>query len=163
MAKIKKRPTDLFRSWRWESSFNEESDSIGHLEVKKGFVWVLPEIADLHRFLNNRHQLAMCVRAICMNGQDRWGVSSHFYPDRPCLVSDFEEFYREQRRELLEGVQTSHICDVGWVAHTYSNPKQVDGDKWWQIGSVGATPERQQLWRYYHNVVKHEDNKRRQV
>lgn len=161
MAKIKKKPTKLFRGWRWESDHNENSESIGYLQVKKGFFWGSPDRLDLQEYINKKHNLAICVRAICMNDQDSWEVSSQFYPDLPCLINDFEDFYFNHRKELLEGVQKQHICDVGWVIHTYSKRNQVEGDKWWQIGAAVATKERQQLWRYYHNVVKHEDERKR--
>lgn len=136
MAKIKKKPNKIFRGWRWESDYTEDNHSIGVIEVKRGFVWMAPDRMDIVEYMGKRHMLAICARAICMNDQDTWEISSQFYPDLPCLIDDFEEFYFNHRTELLEGVQKQHIVDVGWVIQTYSNPRQVESDNWWQIGSA---------------------------
>lgn len=161
MAKIRKKPTKLFRGYRWESDFNESFESMGYLEIKKGFFWEAPEMNDLREYIDRKHNLAICVRAICMNETDEWGISEQYYPDKPCKIDEFEKYYFDNRKAMLDQIQKQHIVDVGWVIQTYSKFNQVDNDKWWQIGSAKATKERQQLWRYYHNVVKYEDEKRR--
>lgn len=157
--KIKKKPTPIFRGWRWESDFDERSfHSIGNLQVRKGAFWVSPKSKDLNDFLFRSHRISICVKVICMNEDDEWRVTADIHPDKPCRVSEFEEFYFDLRNDLVNSVQKRHICDVGWVIRTYANQREVDGDKWWQVGDLKATKERQQLWRYYHNVVKYEDD-----
>lgn len=154
MAKIRKKPTEIYRLWRWESEFNEAGESMGNIEKKMGFCWTKAGWSDLAKAVNGTHKLAVCIRAVCMNDSDTWGVSEDFYPDQPLKVNEIESFYFEQRNGLLSGIQKAHIVDVGWVIQTYSQFKQVDNENWWQIGSIKASKERQQLWRYYHNVIK---------
>lgn len=155
MSKIKKKPTDIFRSWRWESEFDEKTfESIGNIQTRKGIVWTASTWNDLADFTNKKHLFAVCIRAVCMNESEEWGVSSIIYPDQKIKIAELEDFYFDYRKALLSEVQTRHIVDVGWVIQTYANRNTVEGDKWWQVGSIKASKERQELWRYYHNVVK---------
>lgn len=155
MSKIKKKPAQIFRSWRWESEFDEKTlESLGNIQTKKGIVWTASDWNDLADFTNKKHRFAVCIRAVCMNDSEEWGVSELIYPDQQIKIEELEDFYFEHRKALLEDVQTRHIVDVGWVIQTYSNFNQVDNDKWWQAGSIKASKERQELWRYYHNIVK---------
>lgn len=155
MAKIRKKPTDIFRLWRWESEFDPVSlVSIGNIEKKLAFAWIAATWADLERATDKSHKLAVCIRVVCMNDTDTWETSKELRPSGNVKISDVEEVYFQERKELVEEQNKAHIVDVGWVIQTYSNPNQIDNDKWWRVGSVKATKERQQLWRYYHNRVK---------
>lgn len=155
MAKIRKKPTDIFRLWRWESEFDPVTlDSLGNIEKKLAFAWVAATWNDLARAVKNNHRLAVCIRVVCMNDREDWEVSKELRPDNVMRVPELEEFYFQERLDLVKSQNKAHIVDVGWVIQTYSNPNQIDNDKWWRVGSVKATKERQQLWRYYHNKVK---------
>lgn len=155
MAKIRKRPTDIFRLWRWESEFSLETfDSLGNIEKKLAFAWISATWADLERAITHQHKYAICIRALCMNDEASWEITKELRPEGKLKVSDMEEMYFEERIELLNDVQKAHIVDAGWVIQTYSDPRQIENDKWWRVGMPAATKERQQLWRYYHNKVK---------
>ena len=149
---------NIFRSWRWESEYTPDS-STGHIRIKSGLVWSMPGQLGLADFLMNRHQFAVAIRATMMTPDgDSWGLSSLLYPEGVLMINEFEDVYQEQRIALLEGVKTEHIVDVGWVIQTYTDGTKnfVMGDKWWQVANCKATVERQQLWRYYHNIRKQE-------
>ena len=60
-------------------------------------------------------------------------------PEEKLKVSDMEELYFHERIELLNDVQKAHIVDAGWVIQTYSDPKQIDNDRWWRVGMPAAT------------------------
>jgi len=160
MAKIKKKPTTVYRSWHWESEFDlKTEESLSNLQTKKGFAWVEADWNDLDHLYHKKHMLAVCIRAQLMNETEEWAISTIILPDSPVRVPELEEFYRKHRDELLSEVQRRHIVDVGFVIQTYSNFNQVNNDKWWQVGSIKATKERQELWRYFHNVIKKTDQK----
>lgn len=155
MNKIRKLPAPRYRFWTWESEFNPQTgDSDGNLRIKRSIVWDLVTALEVHNFKNMSHKLAICIRIECMNVSAAWGIPTVFYPAELIKISEMEDFYKEQRKQLLEQVQYRHIVDVGWVLQTYSNRNQVENDTWWQVGDKPITEERQQLWRYYHNTFK---------
>lgn len=150
----------ILRSWRWESDFDPETFvSIGNVHVRKGMFWSAADQEDLDDLITKSHRLVVCIRAVCMNGSDSWEITSELRPAIAVKVPELEKLYFDLRKELLEDVQKRHIVDVGWIIQTYTQPKQIENDRWWRYAMGAASKERQELWRYYHNVVKYEDEK----
>lgn len=138
------------RLWHWESSGDE-----AHCVVRKAAgLWVAVDHDIAEGVLKYRNHWRVCARVLLLAPDGTRYVEHALTELRDTSLSGITGAYDALRREALDGQNSAHIVDVGWLAETIpANEIGKEPASGWELFEIGiADPVRRAEWVNRRNV-----------